>query len=66
MQHPVVLASTLLVVSVLMGCEVGIEQPPGAASAPAGSDERGAANARVGRGHLQFVEGFARGRELAA
>ena len=66
MKHPVVLASMLLVAGILMGCDVGIEQPPGAASAPSRSDERGAAGARVGRGHLQFVEGFARGRALAA
>jgi thioredoxin-related protein len=66
MKHPLVLAPILLVVGTLLGCEVGIEQPPRAASAPSRSDERTASGARLDGGHLQFVEGFARGRKLAA
>jgi thiol:disulfide interchange protein len=65
MKHSLVAASLLLVVGTLLGCEVGIEHPPDAASAPARSPNRGAASARLERGQLQFVEGFARGRELA-
>jgi thioredoxin-related protein len=65
MKHLVVRAGLLLAMSILLGCEVGVEQPPAPADRQSPPEKRAqlevVTRPRVARGRLQFVQGFPRG-----
>jgi thioredoxin-related protein len=68
MKHLVVGSGLILALGICLGCEIGVEQPPAAASRqskPEETEERTqletVTRPRVARGRLQFVEGFPRG-----
>jgi thioredoxin-like negative regulator of GroEL len=68
MKHAVARACAVLAVSLLAGCDIGVEQGPQAAarpSAPASAQQRAAHNTRVARGLLRFVEGYQQGYRQA-
>jgi thiol:disulfide interchange protein len=65
MQSPVVRNLLLSALVIFSGCELGYEQPSAPSSGASRSQER-TAIARVARGHLEFVEGYAQGCSLAA
>jgi len=54
-----------LAVSLLLGCEVGVESPPSPAPISA-ARQAPAASGRLARGNLRFVEGYANGYQQAA
>ncbi|MBI3838920.1 MAG: thioredoxin family protein [Planctomycetia bacterium] len=66
MKHATVWACAALIGSLLAGCEVGVEGPPGvtAGSAPApAAPQPPARGSRLARGNLRFVEGYRQGYE---
>ena len=68
MKHPVARACAVLAVSLLAGCEFGVEQGPQASarpSLPASAQQRAAHGTRVARGSLRFVEGYQQGYRQA-